>query len=481
MTRSQWVFRRLARVGFLMLGMMLFAAPKLSAADRPNVITVFIDDMGWSDLSCYGGERVQTEHIDALAKEGLRFTNFYVNSPICSPSRVALSTGQYPQRWRISSYLANRQRNKNRGMAQWLDPKAPMLARQLQQSGYATGHFGKWHMGGQRDVGEAPLITEYGFDRSLTNFEGLGPRVLPLKDAYDGKPPKKHDLGSANLGRGPIRWEDRSVVTAAFVKGAIDFIDQAQADKRPFYVNLWPDDVHSPFFPPEVLRDKTDGSKRALYYAVLDAMDQQLGRLFNRVREDRELRENTLILLMSDNGHEAGAGSSDPLRGSKTWLYEGGVRSPLIVWGPDWLAEGAPGTTNETSILCALDVNRSLYSLTKTELPSGTELDGEDLSATLLGKKKQSRTDPIFWRRPPDRPGTQKQDNPDLAARQGPWKYYVNYDGSRRQLYHLESDISETTNVLAKHPQVASELHRSLMKWNESLPADAGDPEWSRR
>ena len=241
------------------------------------MIVVFIDDMGWSDLSCYRGTRTKTENIDALADEGIRFHNFYVNSPICSPSRVALSTGQYPQRWLISSYLAKRSLNNERGMAQWLNPEAPMLARELKKSGYATGHFGKWHMGGQRDVGEAPLITEYGFDESLTNFEGLGPRVLPLKDAYNGKPVRKHDLGSGNLGRGPIRWEDRSVVTAAFVDDAINFIEHAQQEKKPFYINLWPDDVHSPFFPPEVLRDKTNESKRELYYAVLDAMDQQLG------------------------------------------------------------------------------------------------------------------------------------------------------------------------------------------------------------
>ena len=133
--------------------------------DRPNIITVFIDDMGWSDLSCFDGDRVVTENIDRLASEGIRFTNFYVNSPICSPSRVALSTGQYPHRWRITSYLAARKLNRSRGVAQWLDPHAPMLARHLQSIGYATGHFGKWHMGGQRDVGEAPLITEYGFDR----------------------------------------------------------------------------------------------------------------------------------------------------------------------------------------------------------------------------------------------------------------------------------------------------------------------------
>ncbi len=255
------------------------------------------------------------------------------------------------------------QLNTDRGVAQWLDPKAPVLARELQKVGYATGHFGKWHMGGQRDVGEAPLITEYGFDASLTNFEGLGPRVLPLKDAYNGKPVQKHDLGSGSLGRGPIRWEDRSVVTAAFVTDALQFIDQAQQDGKPFFVNLWPDDVHSPFFPPEVLRNETDGSKRALYYAVLDAMDQQLGALFDRIRNDERLRDNTLILVASDNGHEEGAGSSDPLRGAKTWLYEGGVRSPLIVWGPGLLAKGAAGTTNETSIFCALALNRSLYEI----------------------------------------------------------------------------------------------------------------------
>lgn len=441
----------------------------------PNIVLILVDDMGWADLSCYGGNTTKTENIDRLAAEGIRFTNFYVNSPICSPSRVALTTGQYPQRWRISSYLARRRLNKKRGMAQWLDPKAPVLARELQKAGYATGHFGKWHMGGQRDVGEAPLVTDYGFDRSLANFEGLGPRVLPLKDAYDGKPTTKHDLGSANLGRGPIRWEDRSVVTAAFVKDALDFIDQAQAAKKPFYVNLWPDDVHSPFFPPEVLRDKTDESKRALYYAVLDAMDQQLGKLFDRIRTDENLRENTLILIMSDNGHEEGAGSSAPLRGAKTWLYEGGVRSPLIVWGPGLLPEKVAGTTNATSVLCAMDVNRSLYSLTKTGLPKNIKLDGEDLASTLLGKQQQSRTAPIFWRRPPDRPGTKVNDNPDLAVRHGNWKYYVNYDGSDRQLYDLNADISEKSNIIGNNAQIAERLHQAITKWNAGMPADAGD------
>ena len=467
---------KLIRLLSCLIAIAVPAGVEATESGKPNIVVVFIDDMGWSDLSCFHGTRTKTENIDRLAEEGLRFTNFYVNSPICSPSRVALTTGRYPHRYRISSYLDNRKKNNERGMAQWLDPNAPTLARELQKAGYATGHFGKWHMGGQRDVGDAPLIQEYGFDRSLTNFEGLGPRVLPLLDAYDGKPTRKHDLGSGKPGHGPIRWKDRSVVTAEFVADAIQFIDQAQAEEKPFFVNVWPDDVHSPFFPPEVLRDETDGSKRSLYYAVLDAMDEQLGILFNRIQIDERLRNNTLILVMSDNGHEEGAGASFPFRGAKTWLYEGGVRSPLIVWGPGLLTGSVAGTTNNSSILCALDINRSLYHIAGTQPAEDALLDGEDLASTLLGQEQNSRNAPIYWRRPPDRPGTSEIDNPDLAVREGQWKYYVNYDGSEPQLYNLESDPSETRNVASHHSELVKHLHESIHEWNATMPADAGDP-----
>ncbi len=281
----------------------------LMAQSAPNVLVIFIDDMGWADLSCFGGT-VQTPNIDRLASEGLRFRSFYVNSPICSPSRTALTTGNFPARHRITSFLANRRENNERAMPQWLDPSVPTLAKMLKARGYATGHFGKWHMGGQRDVGEAPLITEYGFDESLTNFEGLGPRVLPLNDAYDGQPAKRYSLGSEKLDRGTITWVDRNQVTRKFVEGAMAFIDKAAANNQPWMINLWPDDVHSPFFPPEGKRG--DGKKRTLYYNVLANMDQQLGVLLDRIRNDARLRDNTIILFASDNGPEPGAGRSDP-------------------------------------------------------------------------------------------------------------------------------------------------------------------------
>ncbi|WP_164101412.1 sulfatase-like hydrolase/transferase [Candidatus Laterigemmans baculatus] len=437
----------------------------------PNVVMVFIDDMGWADLSCFGGTDVTTEHIDRLANEGIRFTNFYVNSPICSPSRAALTTGNYPARHRITSYLAKRELNDQRGMAQWLDSDAVTLPRMLAEAGYRCGHFGKWHLGGQRDVGEAPLITAYGFDTSLTNFEGLGPRLLPLCDAFDGSPVKRHDLGSADLGQGPIEWVERSQITSYFVDSAIEFIDESVARKQPFYINVWPDDVHSPFFPPEARRD--DASKRSLYLAVLKTMDEQLGVLFDRIESDQNLRENTLVLLCSDNGHEPGAGSSGPLRGAKGNLYEGGVRSPLIAWGPGLIEPKAAGTVNETTILSSIDLVASLVNLCRASPPEEYRGDGEDLLAALLGKSTAERSRPLFWRRPPDRPGPKEAPFPDLAIRDGDWKLLCDLDGTREQLYNLRNDLSEQQNLAAEKPQITRRLKRLLLQWNATLPVDA--------
>ena len=448
----------------------VFGLPKMLPGVRgtPNVIVVLIDDMGWSDLGCFGGN-VATPHIDRLAREGRRFTNFYVNSPICSPSRAALTVGQYPARQRITSFLAARAENEKRGMAQWLDPRVPTLARALKNAGYATGHLGKWHLGGQRDVGEAPLITEYGFDASLTNFEGLGPRVLPLLDAHDGRPAEKYHLGSANLGRGEIEWRDRSQVTDAFVDGAIAMI-QARRENTPFYLNVWPDDVHTPLYPSG--ERKEGASKRKFYERVLRDMDSALGRLFEFVRNDPSQRENTLILFMSDNGPERGAGRSRPLRGFKGQLYEGGIRSPLIVWGPGLLRESAAGSTNETTIVTSIDLVESLYTLTGATRPTDYQRDGEDLLGVLLGYNDAQRAHPVMWRRPPDRPGPPDDPLPDLAIRDNQWKLMCDVDGARVALYNLEHDVREQRNVAEAHPMIRRRLTRQLLEWNADLPQD---------
>ena len=457
---------------------LLFCIPVFTAAlhaqaetSRPNVVLVFIDDMGWADFSCFGNQAVQTEHIDRLAAEGIRFQQFYVNSPICSPSRVAISTGQYPTRWKITSYLASRELNDRRGISQWLSTDAPMLARQLQQAGYATGHFGKWHMGGQRDVGEAPLISEYGFHESLTNFEGLGPRVLAICDAHDGKPTRRHTLGSDSLGRGKITYVDRSLVTQSFTSAAIDFLKRAAKSDTPFYINVWPDDVHSPFFPPEVRRG--DGSKRELYHGVLDTMDEQLGVLFDTIRADQKLRKNTLLLICSDNGPELGAGSAGNLRGYKTHLYEGGVRSSLIAWAPGLIDPARQGTVNSESVFSAMDLVPTVLKIANVD--SKSDFDGEALPGTLLGRSNESRSAPLCFRRPPDRDAYYgDNDLPDLAIRDANWKLLCEYDGSEKELYDLSADPSEQTNLAKINPDVAERLAKHLVKWHNEMPADKG-------
>ncbi len=455
----------------------VFGEPvRVSETKRPNVVMVFVDDMGWGDLSCFGNTEIQTEAIDQLAAEGTRFTRFYVNAPICSPSRTALTTGQYPQRWKITSFLNNRLNNHERGVAQWLDPAAPVLARELRQSGYATGHFGKWHMGGQRDVANAPAIADYGFDRSLTNFEGMGAKLLPLTVTPQQPELKKIWADAVNLGD-PVTWTMRSEITGGFVRETIHFIDRAVATGQPFYVNVWPDDPHGPWFPS---LKKWSDDKRARYLGVVDEMDEQLAPLFERIRKDPALRDNTLIVFCSDNGPETGAGSAGGLRGGKTWLFEGGIRSPLIVWGPGLMAAGSAGTTNDESVFCALDLNRSIYTLTNTPLPEGVTLDGEDLAETILGSSVEGRKSPIFYRRPPDRPGFSQgfedQDNPDLAAIEGNWKFLVNLDGGDAQLYDLASDPAESKNLATVRTEVTERLRKSVISWNATLPKDGSDP-----
>jgi uncharacterized sulfatase len=447
----------------------------MAGESRPNIVVVFIDDLGWGDLSCFGNTQAATPHIDRLAAEGIRFSQFYVNAPICSPSRCALTTGQYPHRWRITSYLSNRAENEKRGMAHWLDPQAPVLARFLQHHGYATGHFGKWHLGGQRDVGEAPLITEYGFDESLTNFEGLGPRLLGLCDAHDGQPRRRHALGSEKLGRGPVIWYDRASLTTGFTGAAIQFLDKATADNRPCYVNLWPDDVHSPFFPPEAKRG--DGTKRVLYHGVLETMDAQLGALFDHIRNSPPLRDNTLVLVCSDNGYEPGAGSAGTLRGAKATLYEGGVRSPLVVWGPGLIAADRVGQHNETSVFSALDLVPSLLELAQVQPPENVGFDGEPLADVLLGRCTGSRRAPLFWRRPPDRKSWAGQGfppQPDLAIRAGDWKLLCEYEGTKPELYDLALDPAESTNVAEQHPEIVRRLAADLLAWHQAMPPDSG-------
>lgn len=467
---------RLRRFTIILVACLTCLAQPLPAANQPNIILVFIDDMGWGDFSSFGNKEAATPHIDGLAQEGIRFHQFYVNSPICSPSRVAISTGQYPHRHRITSYLADRNNNQKRGIANWLDPATPMFARTLQQSGYATAHCGKWHMGGQRDVDDAPAITAYGFDVSLTNFEGMGAKLLPLTEVptQTGGVKKGRIWEKAIRLGAPVEWMLRSKITGGFADKAIAFIDQAKTQNQPFYINVWPDDVHTPLFPSV---GRWTDTQRGRYLAVLEEMDQQLARLFRRIKNDSTLRDNTLILICSDNGPEENAGSAGPFMGLKATLFEGGLRSPLIVWGPGLIESSQQGTINSSSVFSAIDLVPSLLHLCGIPAPTNSHFDGENIADTLTGKSKASRVAPLFFRRPPDRKNFRSFKNlPDLAIRKGKWKLLCDYGGKRPRLHNLNTDPAESKNLTDQHPELTKHLITAILKWNATMPADAGDP-----
>ncbi len=435
---------------------------------RPNILFILIDDMGYADLTCYGGTRAKTPEIDRLAREGIRFTRFYVNAPICSASRVALTTGQYPGRWKITSYLDTRRLNRQRGMKNWLAPRAPSLARTLAAAGWYAAHVGKWHMGGQRDVGDAPLIQEYGFARSLTNFEGLGERLLPVFEPVNGKElnhvPTKM---SARLPTGPIHDVPRHEVTERFVDRALEEIKAAVARHQPFYINLWPDDVHSPMQAPPGKR--RNGSPADQYVGVLEELDRQLGRVFAYIRSESALRDNTLILLTSDNGPEPGLGSAGELRGAKAMLYEGGIRSPLIVWSSR-IGSGAVGSTDEQTLLAGMDLPPSLLAISGVAA-SDAPFDGIDRSRAILGRPVPERGAPIMWVRPPDRPGP-RNNWPDLAIREGNWKLLVFRDGSKAELYNLAEDPNESRNLAAENAELTQRLTEQVIAWDKATQGD---------
>ncbi len=449
------------------------SAPAIAQARRLNIVQILIDDMGYADLGCYGGE-ASTPNLDRLAAEGIRFTQAYVASPVCSPSRVGIATGQCPSRHLIYSYLDTRESQQKRGMRNFLDPKAPSIARTFQQSGYATAHFGKWHMGGGRDVGEAPLPTEYGFDESLTSFEGLGDRVLP--------PGRLSDLNE-KLGRGRITRAAQSELTGIYVDRSITLAKASAAANKPFYIHLWPNEVHDRFDAKPAMMAKYEryAANKYLqeYLSTIEDMDRQLGRLIDAI--DRlGLADQTLFVVLSDNGPTAWPyyykekleppGSTGGLRGRKWSLYEGGIRVPMIA---RWKGRIPAGRTDETSVISSLDLFPTCCKMARIPVPK-VAFDGQDRSEAFLGKPTSQRKD-LFWDYGRDatylRPALARDQSPNLGLRSGDWKVLVNDDGSGLALYDMGRDRKEDDNLASSRPDVARRLSSKLLNWRRSLPA----------
>jgi arylsulfatase A-like enzyme len=414
-------------------------------------VLILADDLGPGDLSCYGGKLAETPNIDRMAREGTRFTQYYSASPICSPSRCGIITGQYSGRWKITSFLQTRAGNAGCEQLDYLDPNAPTLPRALKTAGYVTAHFGKWHLGGGRDVADAPPFSAYGYDEHASTWESPQPHP---------------DITASNWiwsADDKVKRWDR---TAFFVDKTLDFLRRHNG--KPCFINLWLDDPHTPW----VLAEGAKGNTLENLKHVMIEVDGQVGRLLNGVRR-LDANRKTLVIFASDNGPlpTFDQARTVGLRGSKLSLYEGGIRVPFIVWGPELVPAGR---TNDATVLSGVDLFPTICKLCGAELPRAYTSDGEDLSAALLGQSPL-RSKPLFWEYGRNEkyfgyPRERRDRSANVAVRDGRWKLLVNRDGSEAELYDLTRDPNESKNVIAEREHLAKRLESEALAWRASLP-----------
>ena len=362
----------------------------------------------------------------------------------------------YPARWNFTTYLDNRHQNRDCEQADYLTTNAPALARAMAAAGYHTGHFGKWHLGGGRDVTNAPSFSAYGYEEHIGTYESPEPDPNITAKNWIWSPQDKVK-----------RWER----TGYFVDHALDFLKRHT--NAPCYVEIWPDDVHTPWVPNEERQTAAPQSaQRRDFVAVLAEYDRQMGRLFDGLKA-LGLETNTLVVFTSDNGplpnfnHTRTAG----LRGSKLSLYEGGVRVPFIV---RWPGHTTAGQVNEQTVMEMVDLFPTFCGVAKATMPSGFTYDGRDMSA-VIDHQAQPPTRTIFWeygRKSPlfHYPGPEYDRSPHLAVREGQWKLLVNANGSQTELYDLATDAYETNNVAAVHSDISDRLKQAALAWKKSLP-----------
>jgi arylsulfatase A-like enzyme len=318
-------------------------------------------------------------------------------------------------------------------------------------------------------VGDAPLPTEYGFDKSYTSFEGLGDRTLHLTDNLNKQ--------SLQLGRGNITEAPQNQQTRIYVDSTISFIKANPG--KPFFINFFPNEVHDPYNPIDGTEKEfaavTDNGDQQKFLATLKELDNQIGRLLNEVKKMGRL-DNTIILLTSDNGptdwpryYKNGGEppcSAGDLHGRKWSLYEGGIRVPFIAV---WPGKIPAGEVDEKSVLSVVDFVPTITSLTQTKISPGYVGDGSDASDVLTGKKQRLQKDIYWYYNNNPIPGKPENVSPQLAIRSGEWKLLMEPDGSKTQLFNLETDHRESNNLVSKQQKITADLSAKLKKWHHEF------------
>ncbi|MBX7209577.1 MAG: sulfatase-like hydrolase/transferase [Verrucomicrobiaceae bacterium] len=452
--------------------LLLVSFSLITAAEKkPNVIFILTDDQGWNDAHFAGHPYVKTPNLDKFASQSTWFRQFYVAATVCSPSRTAFMTSHNPARHFVHGHFADHAANAGREMPDWLDPQVTTLPGLLKTAGYATAHFGKWHLG---HGDGAPPPQAYGVDVSKT-VNANGDQLGDEKEPYF-----------------------RAKSTALIVDETIKFIREHK--EGPFYANVWTLLPHAPLKPtPEQLKvyenlaPKADDpafgpwmqkylakakdlkSQMQVFCASLTDLDTQLGRLFAAL-DEMKLADNTIIFYSSDNGAEdyrignasnGGVGNTGPLRARKRSMYEGGIRTFGLL---RWPGKVAAGHVDETSVIGGVDFLPTICKLTGVEVPASVKPDGEDVSDIWLGASR-ARTKPLNWEwlfnvQGPD----DGYMPPMLAVRDGDWKLFVSHKGGDAQLYNIPKDAGEEHDVASEHPDVVKSLTEKALTWAAHLP-----------
>ncbi len=448
-----------------------------TSRSKPNVIFFLIDDLGWTDLGCYGSRLYETPNIDRLARRGMRFTDAYAACTVCSPSRAAVMTGKYPARLHLTDWIAgHRRKNAKMLIPDWtkrLKPEETTLAELLKSAGYATAHVGKWHLGD-----EACYPQHQGFDINIggDKWGAPGSYFWPYRHMKKGKPVGR---------RVPISGGSKGeYLTDRLTDESIRFIREKK--DGPFFLYLAHYAVHTPLQAKrdlvEYYRQKIeksgplDGQGCPVYAAMVHSVDQSVGRITDELQR-LKIADNTIVVFTSDNGGlvlpycggrpvTANLG----LRGGKGSAYEGGVRVPLII---DWPGVVRPHSTCDVPAV-GVDVFPTVLEMAGVcgSANGGRDIDGESLLPLLTQSGSLAR-DAIYWHYPHYNPGGAK---PYSAVRQGDLCLIEFFGDKRIEMYNLKEDLAQKTDLARRLPQQAKRLHRKLADWRKSVAAQLPTP-----
>jgi arylsulfatase A-like enzyme len=430
---------------------LLMVACSNEKRSQPNIIFIYADDLGLGDLSCNGSTFCQTPVLDKMASEGTSFKNFTVVNPVCSPSRTSIMTGHFPARHSVHGHFATVQSHMNRNMPDWLSSKVTLLPKILKEAGYATAHYGKWHLSNTH-VSDGPSPLEYGYD----------------------------DYGCWN-----ISSSFRQMSADSAIYKTIEFIEKNK--NKPFFVNAWIHATHTPHYPKEkYLKQFVDLNEREQVYAsiVADA-DYKIGLLFDKLKE-LGLDENTLVIFSSDNGPEItgtkqwghdnstgpglssyfSVGETAGLNGQKHSIFAGGVRVPFLVRWPGVVPAGRIDTV---TAIASVDILPTFAELAEVSLPENYKPDGQSIVKAFKGEAfkrdktiywqwKSARNRPYFWA--------------NAGIQEDNWRLLVNEELEKQELYNINSDWGEKKNIIESHPEKAKQLLQKLQQWEKTLPTE---------